>query len=55
MGVLTREDIMNGWTEEKLEAYLKERQQQKIVYENSHKPSDVKIANEKKSFNPHNW
>lgn len=55
MGNLTREDIMNGWTEETLEAYLKERQKQKIVFADKPQAHDVKIAPEKKSFNPHNW
>lgn len=54
MGILTREDIMNGWTEEKLMAYFKERNAQKAVFADLPKPNDAKSENTSK-FNPHNW
>lgn len=52
---LTREEIMNGWTEETLAAYLKERGAQKAIFE-AQPTKQQNVPNETTSkFNPHNW
>lgn len=52
----TRDEIRNGWTEEKLAAYLAERDSQKAAFANqSSKIKRVIVENVKTSFDPHKW
>jgi hypothetical protein len=52
---LTEEDKKNGWTEEKLQKYLEDRDkaQSGIILFNNRKPQRPKWANN--SFNPLRW
>ena len=53
---LTREDIMNGWTEETLDVYLKERQSQKSAYAMAQDKLNTNVPSvTTKTFNPHQW
>jgi hypothetical protein len=52
---LTRDEIRNGWTEQKLAAYLAEREAQQAVFADQPKPKRVIVENVKTSFNPHKW
>lgn len=51
---LTKEDIRNGWNEETLKAYLKQRDEQKKEFASQKKPAVLKVENVK-AFNPHDW
>ena len=51
---LTKEEIRNGWTEEKLAAYHKEREAQKMAHAAGDKTKKVKVESSA-GFNPHLW
>ncbi len=53
---LTTEEIRNGWTEQTLAAYHKERATQKLEYEMDQAKKNPAVKTENvNSFNPHNW
>ena len=53
----TKDEMKNGWTEESLTLYLKEREKQnaEFVLRQGDKKPAIKIENVRDSFDPHKW